>query len=56
MEWFVIPLSIFLNWQHPRRRVLLLIFALLFYLSRAWTYIYFVPQIFGFMAIQTHAP
>jgi hypothetical protein len=25
--------------------------VVLFYLSRAWTYIYFVPQIFKFMSI-----
>jgi hypothetical protein len=56
MEWLVIPLALFLNWQYPRRRPLLITCAVLFYLSRLWSYVYFVPQIFRFMQIQTIAP
>jgi hypothetical protein len=56
MEWLVIPVAVFLNWRYPRRRRLLVACAVLFYLSRAWTYIYFVPQIFKFMALQAGAP
>jgi hypothetical protein len=56
MEWLVIPVAVFLNWRHPRRRRLLAAVAVLFYLSRAWTYIYFVPQIFRFMTLQAGTP
>jgi hypothetical protein len=56
MEWLVIPVAVFLNWRHPRRRRLLVAVAVLFYLSRVWTYIYFVPQIFRFMTLQASTP
>jgi hypothetical protein len=56
MEWLVIPLAVFLNWQHTRRRSLLIACGVLFYLSRVWTYIYFVPQIFQFMRIPATEP
>jgi hypothetical protein len=56
MEWLVIPMAVFLNWQHPRRRPLLITATVLFYLSRIWTYVYFVPQIFQFMRIQAPKP
>lgn len=52
MEWLVIPVALFTNWSHPRRRPLLVVCAVLFYLSRAWTYVYFVPQIFHFLTIE----
>ena len=55
MEWLVIPVAVFLNWNYPRRRPFLVACAVLFYLSRAWTYIYFVPQIFQFMAVPAGA-
>jgi hypothetical protein len=55
MEWLAIPVAVFLNWRHPRRRPLLIACAILFYLSRAWTYVYFVPQIFQFMAVPAGA-
>jgi hypothetical protein len=51
MEWLILPAAVFLNWQHRKRRALLLACVVLFYLSRAWTYIYFVPQILKFMSI-----
>ena len=44
MEWLLIPVGVFLNWQNMRQRPLLVAAALLFYLSRAWTYIHFVPH------------
>ena len=53
MEWFVIPVAVFVNWQNPRRRPLLIACAVLFYLSRVWSYIYFVPQIFQFMTVSS---
>jgi hypothetical protein len=56
MEWLVIPLALFLNQKYPRRRPLLITCAVLFYLSRVWSYVYFVPQIFRFMRIQTTEP
>jgi len=52
VEWLVIPVAMFLNWQHPLRRSLLIACGVLFYLSRAWTYVYFVPQIFQFMVLK----
>ena len=55
MEWFVIPVALFLNWQHPLRRPLLIACAVLSYLSRAWSYLYFVPQILRFMVMRTGA-
>jgi hypothetical protein len=56
MEWLVIPVTVFLNWSYPKRRPLLIACAVLFYLSRAWTYLYFVPEIFRFMALPPNGP
>jgi len=56
MEWLILPTALFSNWNHPRRRPLLVACAALFYLSRVWTYLYFVPQIFKFMATQVGTP
>jgi hypothetical protein len=50
VEWVAIPAALYLNWHIPRRRTLLLAGALLYYAARAWTYLYFVPAIFEFMA------
>jgi hypothetical protein len=55
MEWLILPAALFLNWQRSQRRPLLIICAVLFYLSRVWTYVYFVPQIFHFMTINPGA-
>lgn len=48
MEVILVPLAILLNWQIPKRRVFVLAAALLFYLIRIWTYLYFAPQYFDF--------
>jgi hypothetical protein len=50
MEWLVIPAVLSLNWHLSRRRALIAAGALLYYAARAWTYVYFVPNIFAFMA------
>jgi hypothetical protein len=49
MEWLVISAALYLNWHLPRRRALIAADALLYYAARAWTYVYFVPNIFEFM-------
>lgn len=49
MEWLVISAALSLNWHLPRRRALIAAGALLYYAARAWTYVYFVPNIFEFM-------
>ena len=51
MEWLLLPGALFLNWRIPARRKLLIIGAFLYYSSRGWTYIYFVPAIFRFMSV-----
>jgi hypothetical protein len=47
MEWLLIPVALFLNWHIPKRRTLIVIAAAMFYAMRVWSYIYFVPNIFG---------
>ena len=49
MEWFLLPAILYLNWHLRTRRTLIVASATLYYLSRAWTYLYFVPRIFEFM-------
>jgi hypothetical protein len=49
MEWLVISAALYLNWHLPRRRALIAAGALLYYAARAWTYVYFVPNIFACM-------
>jgi hypothetical protein len=55
MEWVVIPVAVFLIGDISDVDAFLWL-AVLFYLSRAWTYIYFVPQIFRFMALEAGTP
>jgi hypothetical protein len=50
MEWLVIPAALYLNWHLSQRRILVVAGALLYYAARAWTYLYFVPGVFEFMA------
>lgn len=56
MEWLMLPGALFLNWRIPSRRNLLIVGALLYYSSRCWTYIYFVPAIFRFMSVPPDNP
>jgi len=39
MEALIIPLVVFLNWHIPKRRALILIGVLVFFVMRVWTYI-----------------
>jgi hypothetical protein len=56
MEWLLLPGALFLNWRIPARRNLLIVGALLYYSSRCWTYVYFVPAIFRFMSVPADNP
>jgi hypothetical protein len=56
MEWLVIPAAVYLNWHLSQRRVLIVAGALLYYAARVWTYLYFVPNIFEFMATSAAGP
>jgi hypothetical protein len=56
MEWLAIPAALFLNWHLPRRRGLMVAGAVLYYAARAWTYLYFVPNIFEFMSTPAGSP
>ena len=56
LEWLLIPAALFLNWRIPKRRTLIVIAAVVYYAMRVWTYIYFVPIIFEFGAMQPDAP
>ena len=56
MEWLVIPAAVYLNWHLSQRRILIVAGALLYYAARVWTYLYFVPNIFEFMATSTGGP
>lgn len=51
MEWLVFPAVLYLNWHHSARRIQLIVGSVLYYLSRAWTYLYFVPRVFAFMDV-----
>jgi len=39
MEALIIPLVVFLNWHIPKRRALILIAVLVYFVMRVWTYI-----------------
>ena len=56
MEWLVIPAAVYFNWHLSQRRILIVAGALLYYAARVWTYLYFVPNIFEFMATSTDGP
>jgi len=56
MEWLLLPTILYLNWHLATRRRLIIASAILYYLSRAWTYLYFVPRIFEFMEVSTGGP
>jgi hypothetical protein len=45
-----------LNWRAPRRRTLILVGLGIHILVRAWTFLYFVPEIAHFMAIPPEGP
>jgi hypothetical protein len=51
MEWLLMPVALFCNWHIPKRRTLIVIAAVAFYVMRLWSYIYFVPNIFEFGAL-----
>lgn len=46
LEWIGIPAVVVANWRIEERWRLLLWAAVLYYVSRATTYLYFVPAIF----------
>ena len=56
MEWLLLPATLCLNWHLPARRALIVAGATLYYLSRAWSYLYFVPPILRFMEIPAGGP
>src|SRR5262249_23787739 len=56
MEWLVIPAAAYFNWHLSQRRILIVAGALLYYAARVWTYLYFVSNIFEFMATSTGGP
>jgi hypothetical protein len=45
-----------LNWRAPQRRTLLLIGLGVHLVMRAWTFVYFVPEILAFMSIPPEGP
>jgi hypothetical protein len=45
LEWFLMPMAVLLNWGNPRTRKILITALLIWVFHRAWTYVYFVPQI-----------
>ena len=53
LEWLLLPSILCLNWHLARRRRLIIASVILYYLSRAWTYLYFVPRIFEFLEVST---
>ena len=53
LEWLLLPSILYLNWHFPTRRRLIIASAILYYVSRAWTYLYFAPRIFEFMEVST---
>jgi energy-converting hydrogenase Eha subunit A len=56
MEWLLIPGVVLLTWPLPRQRRLALTALAIFVCSRIWTYVYFVPQIFGWAEGPAGAP
>jgi len=56
MEWLLFPATLCLNWHLPARRTLIVAGATLYYLSRVWSYLYFVPRILQFMEAPAGAP
>jgi hypothetical protein len=56
MEWLLIPAALFLNWHIPKRRTFIVIAAVAFYAMRVWSYIYFVPNMFEFLALPPDGP
>ena len=53
LEWLLVPTELLLCWRVIRQRRLLLPAAVVFYISRVWTYLYFVPQIFDWSGSTT---
>jgi energy-converting hydrogenase Eha subunit A len=45
LEWLLIPLLVLLTWPMPRLRPFAVAALVIFVLDRAWTYLWFVPQI-----------
>jgi hypothetical protein len=44
-EWLLVPLAVLLNWHLPKRRRLLLAAAVVLYIERVITYLYFAPTV-----------
>ena len=42
-EWLLMPLALMVNWLHPTRRRLLIVAAVIFYLGRVASALYFAP-------------
>lgn len=56
MEWVVIPVAVLLNWEHLRRRGLVLIGAGTYFAVRTWTYLYFAPTALSWQDHAGQAP
>jgi len=52
----VLLAALALNWRAPQRRTLLLIGLGIHVVMRAWTFVYFVPEILAFMSIPPEGP
>jgi hypothetical protein len=52
-EWVLVPLALHLTWFRPAARRPALIAAVLFYLERVATYLYFAPTILGWPGTPT---
>jgi len=42
-EWLLMPWALIVNWHHPTRRWLLIVAAVIFYLGRVASALYFAP-------------
>lgn len=49
-EWVLVPLALFFNWRSPIRRRIAIVAAVLYYLERVATYLYFAPAVLRWQA------
>jgi len=55
-EWVLLPAVLMLNWTHRTRRNLLLVTAVVFYLGRISSALYFAPHVFEWVRLPFGAP
>ncbi|WP_279580396.1 hypothetical protein [Fodinicola feengrottensis] len=54
-EWILVPLALFFNWRSPVRRKIAIVAAVLYYLERVATYLYFAPAVLRWQGSQKSA-